>query len=201
MPTPFELMSLTYDIYAADGTALSILLWSKHEGLKLDAEQQLAFQILTAAFVLMYYEDAQSDNLVHMDASNNPSQVRRDFQKEKKKLLQLARLKPNQPLFMFLSGPGGSGKSRVVIELVKYAQEYTSRQYTSRLNFKFDLRTIITSAMSGVAAVSINGETIHSVAAFNKCEPTTQEDIESWANARMLEAELLEIEAQRPGFE
>ena len=204
-PTPFALMSLTYrnvrrrvnnssedghtnltaetrpnDIYPADGTALSILLWSKREGLKLDAEQQLAFQIATAAFVLTYYDDAQSDNLVHRDDSNNPSQVRRDFQKEKKKLLHLARLKPNQPLFMFLSGPGGSGKSRVVKELLKYAEEYCSR-----LNFKFDLRTIITSAMSGVAAVSINGETTHSVAALNKNEPT-QEDIESWANARLL---------------
>ena len=79
---------------------------------------------------------------------------------------------------MFLDGAGGAGKSRVVQELLKYA-----REFTSLLNLQFDMRTIIVSAMSGVAAVSIGGETTHSVAAFAR---NISDDDTSWANARLL---------------
>ena len=200
-PSPFQLMVLTYrnvrrrvddgnesaaatckHTQAADGTALSIIQWSKREELKLDYEQQLAFRIVTAAYILTYYEDAETaDPSLYRDSSNSPSQVRRDFISEKSKLLRLATLKQlREPLFMFLSVAGGSRKSRVVKEVIKYAEEYTSN-----LGLKFDMRTIIVSAMSGVAAISIGGETLHSVAALNKKE-SSKEDIESWANARLL---------------
>jgi hypothetical protein len=36
----------------ADGTALSILEWSLQPDINLDAEQQNAFQIVTAAFII-----------------------------------------------------------------------------------------------------------------------------------------------------
>jgi PIF1-like helicase len=79
---------------------------------------------------------------------------------------------------MFLDGPGGSGKSRVVKELLKYAKEYTSL-----LNLKFDMPTIVVSARSGVAAVSIGGETTHSIVYMNSKIP---DDDTTWANARLL---------------
>lgn len=43
----------------ATGSVLSILQWSEQPHLALDTEQQLAFQIVTAAVVLTYYDDAK----------------------------------------------------------------------------------------------------------------------------------------------
>jgi hypothetical protein len=57
---------------------------------------------------------------------------------------------PSLVLRMFLDGAGGSGKSRVVGELLKYAHDYTSR-----LHVPFNMRTIVVTAMSGVAATSM----------------------------------------------
>ena len=167
----------------ADGTVLSILKWSKQPHLNMDREQQLAFQIVTASYVLTYYRDAETfDPTQSIEARsfshNRSPQTRRDFLQEKKKLLQLSRLKNSSPLRMFLDGPGGSGKSRIVKEVLNYAKDYTNR-----LNVSFDMRNIVVTAMSGVAAVSIGGETLHSAAAFNRkiaCDDT------SWANVRLL---------------
>jgi ATP-dependent DNA helicase PIF1 len=80
---------------------------------------------------------------------------------------------------MFLDGPGGSGKSRLVKELLKYAKEYTSL-----LKLKFDMLTIVVSARSGVAAVSIGGETTHFIVYMNSKIPA--DDDTTWANARLL---------------
>ncbi|CAB9528287.1 DNA helicase [Seminavis robusta] len=198
-PTPFQLMELTYrntrrrlqlaeqtaeearsleSYVEADGTCLSIIEWSHRPDLNLDKEQQLAFQIVTAAFMLTYYQDAESlDPSVYRTCSDNPSQIRRDFRNEKGKLQRMSRLRHNQ-LIMYLDGAGGAGKSRVVQELLKYAQEFTAR-----LGLQFDMRTIVVSAMSGVAAVSIGGETTHSVAAFFR---NIDEKDTTWANARLL---------------
>ncbi|CAB9504395.1 helicase PIF1 [Seminavis robusta] len=195
-PTPYQLMELTYrntrrrlteqeeesrspeNSVEANGTCLSIIQWSLRPDISLDKEQQLAFQIVTAAFILTYYQDAETlDPSVYRTCSNNPSQIRRDFKEEKGKLQRISRLRHNQ-LIMFLDGAGGAGKSRVVQELLKYAQEFTTR-----LGLRFDMRTIVVSAMSGVAAVSIGGETTHSVAAFYR---NIDEQDTSWANARLL---------------
>ena len=70
---------------------------------------------------------------------------------------------PNESLRMFLDGPGGAGKSRVVEEVVKYV-----KQFTENLDMTFDMRTIVVTAMSGVAATSIGGETLHSAVGLNK---------------------------------
>jgi len=104
--------------------------------------------------------------------------VRRDFITERKKLRKPARLKPDVSLLMFLDGPGRSGKSRVVKEVIKCAKECTSK-----LNLTFDTRTITVSAMSGAAAMSIGGETMHSAVTFNR---TIASDDVSWANAQLL---------------
>jgi hypothetical protein len=81
--------------------------------------------------------------------------MRHDFIEEKKKLRKLARICPSLSLQMFPDGAGGSGTSRVVGELLKYAQDF--------MNLTFDMRTIlvVVTAMCGVAATSIKGETIH----------------------------------------
>ena len=156
----------------ADGTAYSIIKWSRREDLNMDKEQQLAFQIATAAFVLTYYEEAEID-----DQRDNGSS-RHDFLLEKMKLRRLARLKRKEALCMFLDGAGGAGKSHVVNQLLLYGE-----QYTRNLNLTWDMRTVIVTAMSGVAATSIGGETTHSAVAFNR---NIAKDDTSWANARLL---------------
>jgi PIF1-like helicase len=167
----------------ANGTVLSIIKWSHQRELNLDDKQQLAFQIATAAYVLTYYDDAElvemnSQNYVKEGGGSICGQMRHDFIEERKKLKKLARICRSMSLRMFLDGAGGSGKSRVVGELLKYAQDFTSN-----LNLTFDMRTIVVTAMSRVAATSIGGETIHSAAAFNR---KVADDDVSWVNARLL---------------
>ena len=193
-PSPHQLMSLIYKNqrrritnsisrnnpdFVADGTALSIIEWSEKHQISLDKEQRKAFQIATANFILTYYDDAQHiDPSSYRDICAQPAQLRHDFNQERRKLRALTRLRINQPLVMFLDGPGGAGKSHVLTELLSYAL-----QYCTNLNLKFDMRTIVVSARSGVAAVSVGGETTHSVAALNR---KIADDDVSWANARLL---------------
>ena len=195
IPNPHQLMTLVYSNqrrrvsaaisenrttdFVADGTALSIMEWSQKPQINLDKDQQKAFQIATASFILTYYDDAQNVHpSAYRDHCPNPAQLRHDFNLERRKLQNLTRLQLNEPLRMFLDGPGGAGKSRVLTELLAYAL-----QYTTNLNLKFDMRTIIVSAISGVAAVSVGGETTHKVAYLNKAIPDN--DV-TWANARLL---------------
>ena len=56
-----------------------------------------------------------------------------------------------------LHGPAGSGKSTVIELVLLYAQEYCS--YLP--NVMFCHNTIVVSAMTGVAATLICGETMH----------------------------------------
>ena len=46
----------------ANGTVLSIIEWSQQASLAMDTEQPLAFQIITATFVLTYYNDAKAND-------------------------------------------------------------------------------------------------------------------------------------------
>ena len=57
---------------------------------------------------------------------------------------------------MFVTGPGGSGKSRVIKLVLKYAQDFCAL-----LGVAFTSRTILVTVYSGVAATYINGETMH----------------------------------------
>ena len=66
----------------------------------------------------------------------------------------------------------------MVNEILKYAKDYTSK-----LNLTFDMRTIVVTALSGVAATSIGGETLHSAASLNG---KVKDDDVSWVNARLL---------------
>ena len=188
-PTAEKLMKLVYtnkrrivageekaaSSVVANGSVESIIRWSRQKDLNMDREQRLAFQIVTSTFVLTYYDEATTESSTNR---SQRSQVRRDFMSEKVKLRQLARRKKENPLRMFLDGAGGSGKSHVVNEVLLYAKEFTTN-----LEFKFDTRTIVVTALSGVAAVSIGGETIHSAAFLNGKVPN---DDQSWVNARLL---------------
>jgi hypothetical protein len=79
---------------------------------------------------------------------------------------------------MFLDGAAGSGKSHVVSQVLAYG-----RAYTSKLNLTFDMRTVIVTAITGVAATSIGGETTSSACFLDK---TIHDQHTSWVNARLL---------------
>jgi hypothetical protein len=81
---------------------------------------------------------------------------------------------------MFLSGAGGSGKTRVINAVLAYA-----KGFCKELNYVFDKRMIVVTALTGVAATLINGETLHSAAKFYNKKITT-EHIDEWKNTRLV---------------
>ena len=84
-------------------------------------------------------------------------------------------------LICLLHGPGGSGKSTVINTVKAYAADYCKQ-----LGHKYTSRTIIITAMSGVAATLLNnGETTHSVLGLNR-DSIQPEETEAWVDARLL---------------
>ena len=79
--------------------------------------------------------------------------------------------------------PGGSGKATVIDLVVKYAAEYCG--YIE--NFEFTPRTILVTAMTGVAATILLGETTHAAVYLNqKCLLLEAEQIKVWKETRLL---------------
>jgi hypothetical protein len=167
----------------ATGTILSILQWSQQPHLHLDIQQQLAFQTATAALILTYYDDARGiDPSIYIGPSGETRRrlMRSDYAAEKKKLRQQAYLmhRTTSNLLMFLDGAAGSGKSHVVSQVLAYG-----KAYTSKLNLTFDMRTVIVTAITGVAATSIGGETTASACFL---QTAIKDRYTSWVNARLL---------------
>jgi hypothetical protein len=82
----------------ATGSWQSIVQWGKKA--ELDPEQQTAFEILTATYVLTFHEDARQDHRAL------------DLTEQVEMLQTLTRTNVNKPgrLRMFLTGPAGAGK-------------------------------------------------------------------------------------------
>ena len=78
----------------ATGSKKSIVQWGRNDGL--DVNQQIAFEILVATYVLTFHEDATGNGMVR----NNSL------------LKKLARQRSckNERLRMFITGPAGAGK-------------------------------------------------------------------------------------------
>ena len=77
---------------------------------------------------------------------------------------------------MFLTGAGGSGKTKVINSMLSYA-----KHFCAQMQYMFDKQTIVVTAMSSVAATLINGEMIHSAAKLN-CEKITVKHQKEWEN-------------------
>ena len=159
------------NVLEANGSVRSIIDWAKKA--KLDRKQRRAFEIFTGTFVLSFFRDAESDG-----------SRRHTFVKEKKLLNRLVevRRRGSDQLVCLLHGPGGSGKTTVVDLVTEYAREYCS--YLD--NYEFTSRTIVVTAMTGVAATILLGETTHSAVYLNQKRPLEAEQIEAWAETRLL---------------
>jgi hypothetical protein len=160
----------------ANGSIGSILAWGAAAGL--DIYQRRAFQSIVASFLLTFFDS----NIEQTDSETiGPSYISKHRQ-AKMNLLKLkgGSEKRKEQLIMLLHGPGGAGKSTVINLVVAYAAEYCGH-----LNHPFTKRTIVITAMSGVAATLLNGETTHSALGLNKAK-IDNDQIEAWEDTRLV---------------
>jgi hypothetical protein len=137
-----------------------------------DKEQRHSFCTAAAAFCLR----------IHLEASKSKTGLTRaDLTRLEAKRKELAKRLRHDQLIAFLNGPGGTGKSHVVSAIVRYC-----KKLCENLQINFDKRTIVVTAMSGSAAVSINGETAHMACCINTKGPIPIAEIEKWKHAYLL---------------
>jgi uncharacterized protein with HEPN domain len=105
------------------------------------------------------------------------------FVKEKELLEKLVekRSRKDQRICL-LHGPGSSGKTTVIDLIMEYSREYCS--YMD--NYEFTSRTIIVTAMTRGAATLLLGETTHSAVYLNQKRPIEANQVDCWAETRML---------------
>ena len=92
------------------------------------------------------------------------------------------RKRKSKQLIALVHGPGGCGKSTVIDLLIEYIHEFCNNFE----NFPFHSRMIVVTAMTGVAATHICGETTHSAAFRNQKRPIDAKQIELWSETRFL---------------
>ena len=170
----------------ANGSVRSILSWAKRA--RLDNAQRKAFEVLTATFILSMHEDAEP---LHRDdySTRELRSTYNSFAKEIKRLRYLVRRGKNVPhsalgdqLVCFIHGPGGCGKTTVIDLVMEYAKEYCS--YMS--NYTFTKRTIVVTAMTGVAATVLLGETTHKALHLCRKRDLSEQDTLPWADTKMV---------------
>lgn len=105
--------------------------------------------------------------------------TRSKYRKAKKSLMRLRGGQNAYNLVCLLHGPGRSGKSTVINMVKAYALDYCKL-----LGHPFTNRTIIVTAMSGLTATLLNGETTHSVLDLNR-DGVQIEDAEAFLDARL----------------
>ena len=167
-------------VLEANGSLKSIHDWAK--AAKLDRKQKRAFESLIAAFLLTFL-DEENDQEAEDDAELSPAD-RVKFYALKKMLQKLMGAhvetrRDGDQLICLIHGPGGSGKSTVVNLVIAYAQEYCDL-----LGHPFTCRTIVVTAMSGVAATLLHGETTHSALGLNR--KVKNDEIEEWEDTRLV---------------
>lgn len=166
------------DVTPAIGSVKSIREWSK-AALGTDRKQQRAFEAITAAFILSFYDEAPE---YRNDATTEAGATRSKFRQSKKALRRLKGNQSEDQLICLLHGPGGSGKSTVINLVQAYAKDFCSQ-----IGHTYTPRTIVITAMSGVAATLIHGETTHSAIKMNSSPSSIpQKYIDTWSDARLI---------------
>lgn len=151
---------------------------------QLDKHQQNACVVILSHFVLTYIEEADDDLDCLVDTTNEDNEetqtrndnddnncvneetpqtkkdndrklTRRFLRKQKNDLKRLSG-GVGEYLRLYLDGPGGSGKSEIIHEVLEYA-----RNFCYELETSFTKYTILVTASTGVAATLIRGQTVH----------------------------------------
>jgi hypothetical protein len=166
------------NLMVANGTAESVVDWMSKTNL--DTPQQKAFSTILCQFLLTFYTDEDEEE----DSEGMSRQAKFEYRREKRRLQNMVKLGNrsgtyDDQLIMLLHGSGGSGKS-TVIELV---QEY-AKCYCDYLDYPYTSNTIVVTAISGVAATLLGGNTTTKKCCLSR-KPTTQ-DIYEWKHTRLL---------------
>ena len=133
----------------ANGTAQSIINWATN--CYLDASQKRAFEVITEYYILSYI-----NSIPNLQEGDRIDTVLLEEKQRLQLLVGYSKIKSDQ-LICFLHGPAGSGKSTIIALLQSYSQKYHEL-----LNFESYNRSIVVTAMTGVAATLIGGKTVHS---------------------------------------
>ena len=109
---------------------------------KKDTDQCKAFELIVAAFIVELY---------------NTPQLLGKRQRQKEAIVrELKNVNHEGQFVAFLSGPGGTGKSRVIHTVLQYC-----KLLCDNAKIGFNKRTITVTALTGAAAVHIFGGTTH----------------------------------------
>jgi hypothetical protein len=168
----------------ANGSTESIQEWaaslfSDPETGERDYSQQRAFEVIVSMFLLTFHDEAENNEnrkIVQIMATN----LRARYKKLRNKLKKMTGMKNQQQLIMFMTGAGGSGKTKVINAVMLYA-----KRFCQTIGYEFDKRMIVVTALTGVAATLINGETTHSAAKLN-CKKLLPEHILEWKKTRLV---------------
>ncbi|KAG7367433.1 PIF1-like helicase [Nitzschia inconspicua] len=130
-----------------------------------DMEQMRSFEIIICAFIDKLYKEAENTATAIRESDCLQDYSHRESKRRRRDGIrrQIGKVINNKQLIGFLSGAGGTGKSLVIKTVSRYAQKLCEA-----LHVKFDKRSIVVTARTGAAAVSINGETTAKAFAFKR---------------------------------
>ena len=144
-----------------------------------DKTQKCAFEVIVTTFIRTFHDESDTNDNLGITGTVDPYS-RGQYLRLCKQLKLMAGMRNEQQLIMFLTGAGGSGKMEVINLVLAYA-----KGFCKGMQYVFDRCMIIVTAMSGVAATIIKGETVHSVAHLN-CNTITLDHQKEWAGVRMI---------------
>lgn len=158
----------------ANGTKSSIDAWA--DGYNLDRKQRLAFRSMVSSFVLTWMQEAVVTSSAEETASHGHRRHSREM------IAEMKELNGKDQLLMFMTGPGGAGKSRVI----DGAQEY-SKEYVENLGLLYHKNMIVVTALTGIAATSIGGETSHKAMHLNASTENIEHcEVMKWKDTRLV---------------
>ena len=133
---------------------------------KNDEHQCKAFELIVAAFIVELYKA--------------PKQLGKRQRQKENIVKELKNVNHEGQFVAFLSGPGGTGKSRVINAVLQHC-----KKLCENANMGFNKRTITVTALTGAVAASIFGETTHGACLLNSLH-VSEDHIREWKDTNLL---------------